>query len=54
MNDLGSIREKRSIGDRALFGGAPAFSDKLHVGRPNISFALAQGADISRRLARSA
>jgi dTDP-4-amino-4,6-dideoxygalactose transaminase len=27
---------KSSIGDLALFGGAPAFAEKLHVGRPNI------------------
>lgn len=27
---------KNSIDDLAIFGGKPAFSDKLHVGRPNI------------------
>jgi dTDP-4-amino-4,6-dideoxygalactose transaminase len=27
---------KVSIGDLAIFGGQPAFSQKLHVGRPNI------------------
>jgi len=27
---------KKSITDLALFGGAPAFAEKLHVGRPNI------------------
>jgi dTDP-4-amino-4,6-dideoxygalactose transaminase len=28
--------EKDSLQDLALFGGTPAFKDKLHVGRPNI------------------
>ncbi len=28
--------QKNSLGDLALFGGTPAFEDKLHVGRPNI------------------
>src|SRR5687767_9334123 len=27
---------KTSVNDLAIFGGAPAFSDALHVGRPNI------------------
>ena len=27
---------KTSLGQLALFGGAPAFADKLHVGRPNL------------------
>lgn len=27
---------KRSIDDLALFGGRPAFSEKVHVGRPNV------------------
>lgn len=27
---------KSSLGDLAIFGGTPAFEDKLHVGRPNI------------------
>ena len=27
---------KASVSDLALFGGSPAFSEKLHVGRPNI------------------
>ena len=27
---------KSTISDLAIFGGAPAFSEKLHVGRPNI------------------
>ena len=27
---------KHSIDELALFGGAPAFADKLHVGRPNV------------------
>jgi dTDP-4-amino-4,6-dideoxygalactose transaminase len=27
---------KTEVGDLALFGGAPAFAEKLHVGRPNI------------------
>jgi dTDP-4-amino-4,6-dideoxygalactose transaminase len=27
---------KKSLADLALFGGAPAFAEKLHVGRPNI------------------
>lgn len=27
---------KKSLTDLALFGGAPAFAEKLHVGRPNI------------------
>jgi len=27
---------KKNITDLALFGGAPAFAEKLHVGRPNI------------------
>ena len=30
------MRRKASIGELAIFGGAPAFSDTLHVGRPNI------------------
>jgi dTDP-4-amino-4,6-dideoxygalactose transaminase len=28
--------QKNSLQDLALFGGTPAFKDKLHVGRPNI------------------
>ncbi len=28
--------QKRSLDDLAIFGGAPAFAEKLHVGRPNI------------------
>ena len=27
---------KRKIHDLAIFGGTPAFEEKLHVGRPNI------------------
>ena len=27
---------KSSLDDLALFGGRPAFTEKLHVGRPNI------------------
>lgn len=27
---------KRAVGDLAIFGGAPAFNDPLHVGQPNI------------------
>ena len=27
---------KQTLGDLAVFGGAPAFAEKLHVGRPNI------------------
>src|SRR5207302_10663010 len=27
---------KTDVGELALFGGAPAFTEKLHVGRPNI------------------
>jgi dTDP-4-amino-4,6-dideoxygalactose transaminase len=27
---------KQSLGDLAIFGGPPAFQEKLHVGRPNI------------------
>ena len=30
-----SVR-KNSVSDLALFGGQPAFAEKLHVGRPNI------------------
>jgi len=26
---------KKSLEDLALFGGAPAFSETIHVGRPN-------------------
>jgi len=29
-------RPKVRLGDLAIFGGSPAFSEKLHVGRPNI------------------
>jgi len=29
-------RQKNSVSDLAVFGGAPAFEDALHVGRPNI------------------
>jgi len=29
-------RDKRGLSDLALFGGAPAFKEQLHVGRPNI------------------
>jgi dTDP-4-amino-4,6-dideoxygalactose transaminase len=28
--------EKKQINDLAIFGGSPAFQEKLHVGRPNI------------------
>src|SRR5260370_23588218 len=28
--------QKQNLTDLAVFGGTPAFSDKLHVGRPNI------------------
>jgi dTDP-4-amino-4,6-dideoxygalactose transaminase len=31
-----SAREKTSIKDLAIFGGAPLFDEPLHVGRPNI------------------
>ncbi|HEY3040180.1 MAG TPA: hypothetical protein VGJ66_15690, partial [Pyrinomonadaceae bacterium] len=27
---------KSRVGDLAIFGGKPAFSSELHVGRPNI------------------
>ena len=32
----GGSRRKRSVGDLATFGGDPAVSEPLHVGRPNI------------------
>ena len=28
--------DKRDVADLAIFGGAPAFAEKLHVGRPNL------------------
>jgi dTDP-4-amino-4,6-dideoxygalactose transaminase len=30
------MRQSRAITELAIFGGAPAFAEKLHVGRPNI------------------
>jgi dTDP-4-amino-4,6-dideoxygalactose transaminase len=30
------MTEKRALGDLAILGGSPAFTEKLHVGRPNI------------------
>ncbi len=30
------MKEKKKSADLALFGGGPAFEDKVHVGRPNI------------------
>ena len=30
------MREKTDLADFAIFGGAPAFSNTLHVGRPNV------------------
>ena len=36
MGDLSPLSVKSSINALAIFGGAPAFGDKLHVGRPNI------------------
>ena len=31
-----TFRSKGSVSDLAVFGGPPAFSERLHVGRPNI------------------
>jgi dTDP-4-amino-4,6-dideoxygalactose transaminase len=37
MKDLKAVNmTKAAVSDLALFGGAPAFAEKLHVGRPNI------------------
>jgi dTDP-4-amino-4,6-dideoxygalactose transaminase len=49
MNPLEKIRsnkEKRSLPDLAIFGGELAFSQPLHVGRPNIG----DRADLTRRI----
>ena len=39
------MKLKRTVGDLAAFGGAPAFESPLHVGRPNIGD---RGAFLSR------
>src|SRR4051794_8363352 len=31
-----TLANKRSLDDLALFGGRPAFAEKVHVGRPNV------------------
>jgi dTDP-4-amino-4,6-dideoxygalactose transaminase len=41
------MRAKTQIGELAVFGGAPAFAEALHVGRPNIG----DRAALSRRIA---
>lgn len=33
---LETTKQKQSLSDLAILGGAPAFTDTLHVGRPNI------------------
>jgi dTDP-4-amino-4,6-dideoxygalactose transaminase len=36
VGEMNEMREKTSIEELAIFGGAPVFDEPLHVGRPNI------------------
>ncbi|MGZ5435071.1 MAG: DegT/DnrJ/EryC1/StrS family aminotransferase [Pyrinomonadaceae bacterium] len=36
IRTLNQPKMKKEVKDLAIFGGAPSFSERLHVGRPNI------------------